>query len=116
MNIRLSKESEVPIRRQLTEQIVFLIATEMLKPGEALPSVRRLARRHVLREVLLPSGDLKSLRAADLVFADTIARPQVKHPAAVHYRLVADSSLKYLTDAMNSYQSVSGDRLRRWGE
>ncbi len=45
MNIRVSKESDVPVRQQLAEQVVFLIATEKLKPGEALPSVRELARR-----------------------------------------------------------------------
>ena len=45
MDIRISKESEVPLRQQLAEQIVFLIATEKLKPGEFLPSVRELARR-----------------------------------------------------------------------
>ncbi len=45
MDIRISKESEVPLRRQLAEQIVLLIATEKLKPAQALPSVRELARR-----------------------------------------------------------------------
>jgi len=45
VNIRISKESEVSLRQQLAEQIVFLIATEKLRPGEALPSVRGLARR-----------------------------------------------------------------------
>ncbi|MBI1982570.1 MAG: GntR family transcriptional regulator, partial [Acidobacteria bacterium] len=45
MDIRISKQSEVPVRRQLAEQIVYLIATEKLKPGQALPSVRELARR-----------------------------------------------------------------------
>jgi DNA-binding transcriptional regulator YhcF (GntR family) len=45
MDIRISKESEVPVRQQLAEQIVFQIATERLKPGEPLPSVRELARR-----------------------------------------------------------------------
>jgi DNA-binding transcriptional regulator YhcF (GntR family) len=45
MDIRISKASDVPLREQLAEQIVLLIATERLKPGEALPSVRELARR-----------------------------------------------------------------------
>ena len=45
MDIRVSKQSEVPVRQQLAEQIVFLIATGNLKPGQALPSVRELARR-----------------------------------------------------------------------
>jgi len=45
MDIRISKESEVPLRHQLAEQIVFHIATGKIQPGEALPSVRELARR-----------------------------------------------------------------------
>jgi GntR family transcriptional regulator len=45
MDIRISKESEVPLRQQVAEQIILLIATEKLKPAQALPSVRELARR-----------------------------------------------------------------------
>ncbi|HEV2352078.1 MAG TPA: GntR family transcriptional regulator [Terriglobia bacterium] len=45
MDIRISKESEVPLRQQVAEQIIMLIVTEKLKAGDALPSVRELARR-----------------------------------------------------------------------
>jgi DNA-binding transcriptional regulator YhcF (GntR family) len=45
MDIHISKESEVPLRQQVAEQIIFQIVTEKLKPGETLPSVRELARR-----------------------------------------------------------------------
>jgi len=45
MVFRISKESEVPLRQQLAEQIVLHIATGTLRPGQALPSVRELARR-----------------------------------------------------------------------
>jgi GntR family transcriptional regulator len=45
MDIRISKESEIPLRKQLAEQIVVHIATGKLQPGQALPSVRELARR-----------------------------------------------------------------------
>ncbi|HET9178906.1 MAG TPA: GntR family transcriptional regulator [Terriglobia bacterium] len=44
-HISIQKGSGVPVRRQLAEQIVYLIATGQLKAGEALPSVRELARR-----------------------------------------------------------------------
>jgi DNA-binding transcriptional regulator YhcF (GntR family) len=44
MDIRLSKESEVPLRRQLAEQIIFSITTGKLRTGQQLPSVRALAR------------------------------------------------------------------------
>src|SRR5260370_37846236 len=45
MEIQLSRESEVPLRRQLAEQIVFLIGVGKLRAGQRLPSVRELARR-----------------------------------------------------------------------
>jgi GntR family transcriptional regulator len=45
MELRIDKTSDIPVRQQLAEQIIFSIATEKLKPGEALPSVRELARR-----------------------------------------------------------------------
>jgi DNA-binding transcriptional regulator YhcF (GntR family) len=45
MNIQIDSHSDVPIRRQLTEQIVYLIVTDSLKGGQHLPSVRELARR-----------------------------------------------------------------------
>src|SRR5215471_19720000 len=44
-NIRIDSSSDVPIRQQLTEQIIFLIATGELAENHQLPSVRELARR-----------------------------------------------------------------------
>jgi len=49
MNIRIDKGSDVTVHRQLAEQIVFLIATGKLKPGDALPSVRAMALRPVFK-------------------------------------------------------------------
>jgi GntR family transcriptional regulator len=45
MQIMLSKDSDVPLRQQLADQIVALITTGQLRSGERLPSVRSLARR-----------------------------------------------------------------------
>jgi GntR family transcriptional regulator len=45
MLISLTKNSDVPLRQQLAEQIVFLITTGQLQAGEEMPSVRALARR-----------------------------------------------------------------------
>jgi GntR family transcriptional regulator len=44
MHISLSKNSDIPLRQQLAEQIVFLITTGQLQIGQELPSVRALAR------------------------------------------------------------------------
>jgi DNA-binding transcriptional regulator YhcF (GntR family) len=45
MEVHVNKVSEVPVRQQLTEQILLLIVTGRLKAGSPLPSVRELARR-----------------------------------------------------------------------
>jgi DNA-binding transcriptional regulator YhcF (GntR family) len=45
MKLWLSKNSEVPLREQLTAQIVIGIVSHDLKPGQRLPSTRELARR-----------------------------------------------------------------------
>jgi len=45
MQIVVSKESDVPLRQQLAEQIVFLITTGQLDAGTELPSVRALGRQ-----------------------------------------------------------------------
>ena len=45
MNIRISKQSSVPLRQQIAAQIEYQIATGKLKPGDPLPSVRALARQ-----------------------------------------------------------------------
>lgn len=45
MQIALSKNSDVSLRQQLAEQIVFLIRTGQLLAGQELPSVRALARQ-----------------------------------------------------------------------
>lgn len=45
MEISISKDSDVSLRQQVAEQIVFLITTGELRAGQQLPSVRALARR-----------------------------------------------------------------------
>ena len=42
LNIRISKEGNVPLHEQLAAQIVLLIGSGKLKPGDALPSSREL--------------------------------------------------------------------------
>src|SRR5271155_5434685 len=45
MQVALDKQSDVPLHQQLAEQLVFLITTGKLQPGEQLPSVRSFARQ-----------------------------------------------------------------------
>ena len=66
MRIRISRESDVPIREQLVAQLQFLIATRELKPGEALPSVRALATRLKIHHNTV-SQAYRELVASDLL-------------------------------------------------
>ena len=45
LNVHISKDSSVPVYEQLTAQIVLLIGSGKLEPGDALPSVRELETR-----------------------------------------------------------------------
>ena len=45
MSIQISKRSEVPLREQIAEQVIYQIVTGKWKAGAPLPSVRELARR-----------------------------------------------------------------------
>lgn len=44
MNIILSNNNQKPIYEQITEQIIQMILIGKLSPGEALPSMRQLAK------------------------------------------------------------------------
>ena len=63
-----------------------------------------LENRHTLSEFLWPLKRLSDLRAADLVFCDSIAFEHVKHSRRVLYHLIAQSSLEYIATAMESYE------------
>ena len=45
MDIRVNKDSEIPVHEQIATQLVYVIGTGRLKPGTFLPSVRALAHR-----------------------------------------------------------------------
>lgn len=45
MNLRVSANDGVPIYLQIVNQVKYLVAAHRLSPGEALPSVRKLAEQ-----------------------------------------------------------------------
>jgi DNA-binding transcriptional regulator YhcF (GntR family) len=91
------------IRRLEQSSVIAVVSVSVsfLKTAQSLlaPAV---GRRHSLCQFLLPLDDLRALRGADVIFCDTIALPHVASPKAVHYRLVAPTSLEYLRSAMDS--------------
>jgi GntR family transcriptional regulator len=44
MNLHISTADGVPLYLQILQQLKYLIATERLKPGDALPPIRALAQ------------------------------------------------------------------------
>jgi GntR family transcriptional regulator len=45
LEIQINRDTDVPIHEQVAAQVVLHIGSGMLRPGDALPSVRSLARR-----------------------------------------------------------------------
>jgi GntR family transcriptional regulator len=64
-----------------------------------------LGRRHEVLDFEFPLRDAKAIKSADLVFADSVTRPRIKHSRIFRYRLIAPASLEYVRTAMKSYQS-----------
>ena len=48
MHLRVTANDGVPIYLQIVNQVKYLVAAQRLAPGEALPSVRRLAEQLVV--------------------------------------------------------------------
>jgi DNA-binding transcriptional regulator YhcF (GntR family) len=75
---------------------VFLtVARSILAPA--------VGQRHALEEILLPDGNPRAARAADIVFCDSIAKRLIRQPKAIHYQLITTDSLKYVSAAVKSY-------------
>jgi hypothetical protein len=65
-------------------------------------------RGHSLCEFRLPLDNRDALRAADLVFCDSVAISSIRHRKAIHYRLIPQESLDMIALAMASYQERDG--------
>src|SRR5712691_11643451 len=79
VEIKINKQSEVPVRDQLSAQLVFLIATGKLKAGEPLPSVRALARKLRIHHNTV-SGAYQDLTGKDLLTRRRGSRMVVRFP------------------------------------
>ena len=84
MDIRIIKDSEVTIHDQLAEEITFSIATGNLKPGQALPSVRALARRLKIHHNTV-SQVYQDLVGRDLLIRQRGSRMVVRSPGDLEY-------------------------------
>src|SRR5712671_3124655 len=88
MEIRISKESKVPLPQQIAAQIEYQIATGTLKAGDVLPSVRTLARQlHIHHNTVSQAyTDVTALQllsrrqGSRLVVRTPEARAEMRHP------------------------------------
>jgi DNA-binding transcriptional regulator YhcF (GntR family) len=91
------------LRKPSIIAVVSVSPTFLQTAGSLLASA--IGRKHSVSEFLLRDKQLDGLRAADLVFCDSIAIRSVRHPGRVHYQIVARESMEYLGSAMQSYHS-----------
>ncbi len=100
----LADEHLQKIRKLYEPSVIGLVSVSeaFLKTARGLLAPA-LENRHTLLEVLWPAKRATDLRAADLVFCDSITFDKVKHPRRALYRLIVPSSIDYIVSAMNSY-------------
>jgi GntR family transcriptional regulator len=86
----LNPQSGIPIYRQLTEQVRRLVTSGALKPGDALPSVRDVAREHAVNPMTISKA--YSLLEAEGLLDHNRGKPmtvsaQARRPSALAGRL-----------------------------
>lgn len=70
---RLNPQSGTPIYRQLMDQVRWMVASNQLKPGDELPSVRELALEHAVNAMTISKA--YSLLEAEGVLARQRGKP-----------------------------------------
>jgi GntR family transcriptional regulator len=99
-------------RRQPSVIAVVSVSRQFLDTAHGLLAPA-LGDRHSLVEHLVPLQDPAALRAADVVFCDSLARAQLKPVPCASYRLIDRRSMEYLTSAMEAYQTGELPALAR---
>jgi DNA-binding transcriptional regulator YhcF (GntR family) len=95
-DIRIDSSSDVSIRQQLIEQIIFRIATGAWTTDHQLPSVRELARRLKIHHNTVSSA------YQDLVKMEWVIRHRGSRLAVISRdRLIVPQSVKSLDDIIN---------------
>ena len=74
----LNPQSGTPIYRQLMDQVRWMVASNQLKPGDALPSVRELAIEHAVNAMTISKA--YSLLEAEGVLERQRGKPMTVAP------------------------------------
>lgn len=80
MNFDITPSATTPIYRQIVEQVLRMIASGQLRPGDGLPSVRDVAMQHAINpmtvskaySLLENDGVLTRLRGVGMAVAQTV--------------------------------------------
>ena len=126
MQLRVSANDGVPIYLQIVNQVKYLVAAQRLGPGEALPSVRKLAEQLVVNpntvarayQRLTEHGVFAVRRGEGTFVADEPSQPkrsernEVLRDASNRYASAAISVGASLDDAVDELNS-SFDKLVR---
>src|SRR5512143_2605312 len=103
--IRVDPTLPAPIWSQIEESVRYLVASSALRPGEAVPSVRDLAREQRVNpntvakayQRLVEAGILETRRGEGTFVAE---RPPAM-PAAEKARILEEGATRYSTLAVN---------------
>jgi len=119
MQIWLSKESDVPLREQLTAQIKLAILSQDLKPGQKLPSTRELARRFKIHSNTVSAAyrELSESGWVDMRAGSGIYVRTFKSETTVEAQLDLDNLIvEFLQVARRKGFSLAGiqSRIRHW--
>jgi GntR family transcriptional regulator len=79
MDFDITPSAATPIYRQIVEQVLRMIASGQLRPGDSLPSVREVAMQHAINpmtvskaySLLENDGALTRLRGVGMAIAQT---------------------------------------------
>ena len=112
MNILISNSSDMPIYEQICSQIKGLIATGELKPGDALPSIRALAKD-------LRISVITTKRAYDELenegYVHTVASKGC-YVADTNSELIRESRLREIEELIEKISSLAGSIRLTQGE
>src|SRR5215813_13302852 len=119
MQIWLSKESDVPLRDQLTAQIKLAILSQDLKPGQKLPSTRELARRFRIHSNTVSSAyhELSETGWVDLRAGSGIYVRRFKSDPSIEGPLGLDNLIIEFLDVARRKGFSLGEiqsRIRHW--
>ena len=120
--IWISRNSSIPIREQLSAQLLFGIVSRRFAPSERLPSVRDLARRLKVHSNTV-SGAYQDLAARGWVKrkpGSGVFVCDIKHPGKrdgidtfVHAWIEEGLSRGFSLDALNTAFEKAGNAFRR---